>query len=124
MAFDERQQEEIEGALDSGRFRSASWDRVGRLLMRDDLVEQHIDAVRAELGSVKVRVVVDCGCGATATITPRLLRELGCEVIAINAQLDGRFPGRDPEPAEANLSALAATVRATGADRGLAPVRK
>ena len=120
MAFDERQQEEIESALDSGRFRSASWDRVGRLLMRDDLVEQHIDAVRAELGSVKVRVVVDCGCGATATITPRLLRELGCEVIAINAQLDGRFPGRDPEPAEANLSALAATVRATGADLGIA----
>ena len=120
MAFDERQQEEIESALDAGRFRSASWDSVGQLSSRDDLVARHTDWILEEVGSVKLRVVVDCACGATTTITPFLLRKMGCDVIAINAQPDGHFPGRDPEPVEENLGLLKATVRSVGADLGVA----
>lgn len=120
MAFDEGQQEEIESILDAGRFRAAEWDRVGRLSARDDLIAAHIDAILDEIGPVKLRVVVDCACGATCTITPFLLREMGCEVVAINAQPDGHFPGRDPEPTEANLSLLKSTVRSVGADLGIA----
>ena len=120
MAFDEGQQEEIESALDAGRYRESAWDEVGRLLTRDDLVARHIDAVLGEIGSVKLRVVVDCACGATATITPFLLREMGCDVVAINAQPDGHFPGREPEPTEANLELLKATVRTSKADLGIA----
>ncbi len=120
MAFDERQQEEIEAALDAGKFRAVGWDAVGRLSSRDDLVAEHIDAILAELGPAKLRVVVDCACGATATITPFLLREMGCEVIALNAQADGHFPGREPEPTEENLGLLKSTVRSVGADLGIA----
>src|SRR5207245_3991550 len=69
---------------------------------------------------VELRVGVYCGCGATATITPFLLREMGCEVIAINAQADGHFPGRNAEPEEENLAALMSTVRAVEADLGIA----
>ncbi|OGS66098.1 MAG: phosphoglucosamine mutase [Euryarchaeota archaeon RBG_19FT_COMBO_69_17] len=120
MAFDETQQGEVEAALDGGRFRRAAWDGVGRLQERHDLVERHTEAILKEVGTAKLRVVVDCGCGATATITPFLLRRMGCEVLAIHGQPDGRFPGRDPEPTEANLALLASTVRATGADLGVA----
>ena len=120
MAFDEGQQEEIEAALDAGRFRSASWDGVGRFSARNDLVAEHMDAILEEIGRVKLRVVVDCACGATSTITPFLLREMGCDVVAINAQPDGHFPGREPEPTEENLSLLKATVRQVGADLGIA----
>ncbi len=120
MAFDEGQQAEIEAALDAGRFRTSGWDAVGRLSARDDLIAEHMDAVLAEVGSAKLHVVVDCACGATATITPFLLREMGCDVVAINAQPDGHFPGRDPEPTEANLGLLKATVRSVGADLGIA----
>jgi phosphoglucosamine mutase len=120
MAFDETQQSEIEAALSSGGFRSAAWDRVGRLSFREDLVDRHVEAILRDVGPSKLRVVVDCGCGATATISPRVLREMGCEVLAINAQLDGHFPGRDPEPTEENLSFLSATVRAAKADLGIA----
>ncbi len=120
MAFDEGQQEEIEAALAAGRYRASPWDAVGRLSSRDDLVAQHIDAVLRDVGPAKLRVVVDCACGATATITPFLLREMGCDVVAINAQPDGHFPGRDPEPTEANLSLLKSTVRNVGADLGIA----
>lgn len=120
LAFDETQQAEVESALDAGRYRSAPWDRVGRLSTRDDLVDRHVEAILRDAGSARLRVVVDCACGPTATITPRLLGEMGCEVLAINAQLDGHFPGRDPEPTEENLGFLRATVRATNADLGIA----
>ena len=120
MAFDEGQQKEIEDALEAGRFRAAAWDDVGTVSARHDLVEGHVRAILHDVGRVKLRVVVDCGCGATATITPFLLREMGCEVIAINAQADGHFPGRNPEPTEENLEALTSTVRAVEADLGIA----
>src|SRR5713101_6751169 len=45
---------------------------------------------------------------------------MGCNVIAINAQADGHFPGRDPEPLEENLAVLSSTVRAVHADLGIA----
>ena len=120
MAFDEGQQAEIEAALDAGRFRSSAWDAVGRFSTRDDLVAEHMDAILEEVGRVKLRVVVDCACGATSTITPFLLREMGCDVVAINAQPDGHFPGREPEPTEENLTLLKSTVRQVRADLGIA----
>jgi phosphoglucosamine mutase len=45
---------------------------------------------------------------------------MGCDVLAINAQPDGTFPGREPEPTEENLGLLKATVRSAGADLGIA----
>ncbi len=120
MTFDEGQQDEVEAALDAGRFRASPWDGVGRLSVRNDLVAQHMDAILEELGTAKLRVVVDCACGATTTITPFLLREMGCEVVAINAQPDGHFPGREPEPTEENLGLLKATVQQVHADLGIA----
>src|SRR6266849_2461079 len=112
MAFDEGQQGEIEAYLDADRFPRPSWDRIGSASSRADLVPDHIEAILKDVGTAKGRVVVDCACGATTTITPLLLRAMGCEVIAINAQPDGHFPGREPEPTEENLAGLQATVRA------------
>ncbi len=120
MAFDEGQQREIEDHLAANRFRAAAWDRVGTVASRHDLIERHVDAILREVGRAKLRVVVDCGCGATATITPHLLRRMGCEVVALNAQTDGHFPGREPEPTEENLRLLMSTVPAAKADLGIA----
>jgi phosphomannomutase/phosphoglucomutase len=49
-----------------------------------------------------------------------LLRELGCKVTTINANIDGTFPGRPPEPRPENLRDLALTVNAVNADLGVA----
>jgi phosphomannomutase/phosphoglucomutase len=51
---------------------------------------------------------------------PPLLRELGCKVTSINANIDGTFPGRLPEPRPESLTDLASTVKAIGADLGVA----
>ncbi len=49
-----------------------------------------------------------------------LLRALGCKVTSINANIDGTFPERPPEPRPEDLLGLARTVRAIGAHIGVA----
>ena len=66
-------------------------------------------------------MVVDGGNGAGAALLVRLLRDLGCEVVELFCDPDGRFPNHFPDPADAeNLSALAVEVQAQGADFGVA----
>jgi phosphomannomutase/phosphoglucomutase len=64
------------------------------------------------------KVVVDCGGGATCYTTPKLLKELGCEVITINSN-PGIF-SRNPEPSPENLKLLMKVVKETDADLGIA----
>ncbi|MEN4018470.1 MAG: phosphoglucosamine mutase [Methanobacterium sp.] len=102
-----------------------SWDEIGELEKNSSILEEYIQEVikRVDadtIGNAKLKVIVDCGSGAACFTTPYILRELGCEVITMNCQPDGFFPGRDPEPTEPNLKELIEVVKATGADVGLA----
>jgi phosphomannomutase/phosphoglucomutase len=61
------------------------------------------------------------GNGATSQVAPELFEELGCEVVPLYCELDGRFPNRSPDTnKEDNLSALVAAVQAHEADFGVA----
>jgi phosphoglucosamine mutase len=53
-------------------------------------------------------------------LAPRVLGALGCKVTALNAQPDGFFPARSPEPNEESLKSLAKTVKNLEADVGFA----
>lgn len=120
MAFDSIQQEEIETAIENRSFPLASWDRIGRVSENENAIREHMDMIKKLVGRAELRVVVDCGCGAGGTITPYLLQEMGCEVITLNAQPDGHFPARNPEPNEENLSMLRKAVVSFGAALGIA----
>ena len=68
-----------------------------------------------------LRVVVDCGNGVAGAVAGPLYRALGCEVTELYCDVDGRFPNHHPDPAHPeNLRDLIATVRASGAELGLA----
>jgi phosphoglucosamine mutase len=102
-----------------------SWNEIGEAEKNEGLLEEYIqnviDRVDAEaIRQAKLKVIVDCGSGAACFTTPYLLRKLGCEVLTMNCQPDGFFPGRDPEPTEPNLKELIEVVKATGADVGIA----
>ncbi|MFT4882240.1 MAG: phosphomannomutase/phosphoglucomutase [Salinirussus sp.] len=75
---------------------------------------------RERVAGADLTVALDPGHGAGSVTSPRLFRELGCAVLTVNAQPDGRFPGRDPEPVAANLGDLRRLVRTTDADLGVA----
>ncbi len=68
-----------------------------------------------------LKVVVDCGNGIAGPIVPQVIRQLGCEVIELYCDVDGRFPNHHPDPTvEANLADLKAAVVMHMADIGLA----
>lgn len=68
-----------------------------------------------------LKVVVDCGNGVAGATIPLVLRAIGCEVIELFCEVDGRFPNHHPDPTvEANLEDLKQAVLAHKADLGIA----
>jgi phosphomannomutase / phosphoglucomutase len=101
----------------------APWNATGRECQAFHLVQEYIDAVVRKFppGIGKgITVAVDPGSGAACATTPEILTRLGCRVFTINGQMDGRFPGRLPEPSLEGLLGLGDLVRATGAVLGIA----
>ena len=119
MAFDSKRQDEIESVIQNKTWKMAEWDCIGRV-NETNVTEEHAEMVLGKVGSASLKVVVDCGCGAASTITPYVLRRMGCRVITLNSQPDGFFPARNPEPVEKNLEMLKKAVLAFGADLGIA----
>jgi len=118
-AFDVPQQEQIENlVLYSSP--AVRWDKIERSGVYDGAIEQHTERILKDFpGSLKLKVVVDCGCGAASVITPYLLRRLGCEVLALNCYPSGFFP-HPIEPIESNLGELMKATKEFGADLGIA----
>lgn len=119
-SIDEETQKRIEEALRGGIFRLADWRSLGNASYVDEsreYIEMLLDRVRLNR---EWRLVLDPGCGATSKIAPTIFREGGCKVASINAQMDGFFPGRKPEPNAESLESLAKTVKSLGADIGVA----
>jgi phosphomannomutase/phosphoglucomutase len=68
-----------------------------------------------------LRVVADAGNGVAGTYAPDLLRRIGCEVIELHCESDGRFPNHLPDPEDPeNVVDLQQKVIEVGADLGLA----
>lgn len=71
--------------------------------------------------SRRLKVVVDCGNGIAGPIIPEVIASLGCEVVPLYCDVDGRFPNHHPDPTvEENLADLKKAVAAHQADIGLA----
>ena len=119
-SYDEKSQDEIEKIVLGGSFRLVDWQGVGRASPKD-AGHLYIEMIKANVKlNREWRIVVDCGCGATYSLAPKILSDLGCKVIAINAQPDGFFPARSPEPDAESLKPLIKIVRELNADLGIA----
>lgn len=68
-----------------------------------------------------LKVVIDAGNGPSGIIAAPVYRHMGCEVIELYCEPDGRFPNHHPDPTvEANMVDLAEAVRNHKADLGIA----
>jgi phosphomannomutase/phosphoglucomutase len=68
----------------------------------------------------KLRVVIDSGNGTAGIVAPKIFRDLGCEVIDLFSEVNGRFPNHHPDPTiPDNMKTLIAKVKETKADVGI-----
>ncbi len=116
---------QIEDVYFSKEFKVANWDEIGSLSHDDSAIRRYIDAIKqhVDVAAIKEKgltVVVDGANSVGSLVTPLLMRELGCKVISINSQMDGMFPGRNPEPIPTNITDLSKTVVSVGAAIGIA----
>jgi len=119
------QEIEIENIYFENKQVLAEWNELGAKHELSEVNDDYIEAIKRHVDTAKIakkhyHVVVDAANSVGALTTPQLLRELGCKVTSINANIDGTFPGRPPEPRPENLKEIAVTVKAVGADLGVA----
>ncbi len=123
LAFKQEQERIIEKIVYEKDFSIVNWDEIGKEYdinsFKDEYVNDIIKISKIDPNK-PLKVVVDCASGAGSYLSPEALRRSGMEVITLNAQPDGFFPGRNPEPNSDNLQELMKTVKAIGADVGIA----
>ena len=120
LGYADNVQGAIEKKIADGDYSLSNWQALGKVSQENDY-RLYIEMVKESVKLSKPwRVVVDPGCGATCRIGPLLMKEIGCEVIALNAQPDGFFPARSSEPTEKSLSGLCQVVKTVSADLGIA----
>ncbi|MFB6174320.1 MAG: phosphoglucosamine mutase [Halobacteriales archaeon] len=118
QAFDEPRRDAITERVRSGRFDLRDWEGTGAEAAAD-ATERHREAIVEAAGPAEIPVVVDVGNGAGG-VTADALVGMGCQVETLNAQPDGRFPGRPSEPTGEHCRALCDLVGASGAALGIA----
>jgi len=117
--------EEIINYIAAGELHFTDVDSLGVLTKDDSYISKHIDMI-LDLPYVNVetirkqnyKVVVDCINSTGAISVVPLLEKLGCEVIAIHADITGDF-AHNPEPRPDHLADLSRTVVETGAALGI-----
>jgi len=101
---------------------SSTW---GSTKSDDRSIQTYLDGIKSQVNVSKIKsknlkVVLDLGNGVQSVTAIRLCEQLGCEVIAINQEIDGSFPGRGSEPTPNNLQELSSTVVNNNANLGIA----
>ena len=116
---------EILKIAESDAFTFAEVDHLGTILNNDAYIDIHIDEVLdlplvnvEQIRQSKFKVVVD-GVNSTGGIAiPKLLKELGVEVIELYCTPDGHF-AHNPEPLKEHLQDISALVVQEKADFGI-----
>jgi phosphomannomutase len=118
------QAEELLDIFHQGEFAKAAWDEIEPAIQHQDPIDHHIELLNSifdveAIERRQLKVAVDCCNGACSRLTPRWLREIGCEVLALNDDPNAKFP-HAPEPKPETMSQLSAVVKAGRADVGFA----
>ncbi|MBP3482399.1 MAG: phosphoglucosamine mutase [Alistipes sp.] len=100
-------------------------DGIGKVLSRQSFNDEHIKRVLSlplvDADAVRNRhfkVVVDAVNSVGGIVMPKLLRELGCEVVELNCEPTGNF-AHNPEPLPENLTEISDVIVREKADLGI-----
>ena len=77
------------------------------------------DLVQKNKINKKLKTVVACGNGTAGVFAPEILRNIGCEVVELDCNLDFTFPKYNPNPEDLKmLHAISKAVKDSNADIG------
>lgn len=119
-----KEEEKIEKIFFEDKIHRAAWNEVGKIREETNIVEVYTNEIIKKVDVRKIasrefKVVVDPGNGVTSLTTPIVLEKIGCKVIPINDIIDGKFPGRGPEPTPKVLGLISKMVTSSNADLGV-----
>lgn len=91
-------------------------------LQECSILQPYMDHIADDIHTARrLKVVVDAGNGTAGIAAVPLLQRIGCDVVPLYCEPDGRFPHHHPDPTIPEyLTDLIATVRETSADLGIA----
>lgn len=88
-----------------------------------DIIPEYIKDMKSRFGEIGkgLKIVVDSANATGGIVGPKLYKELGCEVIELYSEPDGRFPNHHPNPSDLKtLKDLQKSVLDNNADVGIA----
>jgi len=91
-------------------------------LFHQNIVNDYIKCIKNRINlKKKLKVVIDAGSGTAGLIAPKLLNEIGCEVIELYCEPDGTYPYHHPDPTVVEfVQDLIKKVKEEKADLGIA----
>ena len=113
----EEEIQSIRKTIEGGDYESGT----GGLSERSPREDYFATIARIVTPARRLKVVVDAGNDVAGIYGPELLRRIGCEVVELFCESDGRFPNHLPDPEdERNVEDLKRKVLEVGADIGIA----
>jgi phosphoglucosamine mutase len=117
LGYSQAQEAEIEKVYFEQKFRHG---KGGSLEQAQDMKQRYLSFIKGKLSRSRfnhhLKIVVDPGSGAASKFASDILVQMGLDVISINDEPDGLFPGRSPEPKEDTLQDTVNFLRQHNAD--------
>ena len=84
-----------------------------------DFKEIYISSLTKNKINKKIKVVIACGNGTAGAFAPKVFKDIGCEVVELDCNLDFNFPKYNPNPEDLKmLKAISKSVKDNNANIG------
>jgi phosphoglucosamine mutase len=117
LGYSQAQETEIEKVYFEQKFRQG---KKGTLEQVQDMKQRYLSFIKGKFSlpgfNHKPKIVVDPGNGAASKFASDIFTQMGFDVISVNDEPNGLFPGRNPEPKADTLRGTVDFLRQHNAD--------
>jgi phosphoglucosamine mutase len=101
-------------------FQLQPYNKTGTIHQTNMIAQNYIEYISASHNGRRAPIILDCGCGSTSLCAPHVLAKIGCDLISINAQIDGDFRPRPPGISNTDIASTNEIVASNMGSIGIA----
>jgi len=121
---DKRSERKLENLFFREDIRRVGYYEMGHVTRRDEQTDRYVEELLEKLDleiarAARLKLLVDYSNGASAQVLPRVLQEMNCSVIPLNASPAEIVPEQGPEAFQARLKEIGVIASAIGANLGV-----